>query len=109
MTLKEILDKCGSLEIAQRRSIEDENAEIVVYNKDISEWDKLLTDILGAAIKPAGVEPSEDYTALAKDHGGIYKKQTLYKKDFDSGSVMAMFWPWQDNIRTTLKMIVLKK
>ncbi|MBL7196503.1 MAG: hypothetical protein ISS47_00235 [Candidatus Omnitrophica bacterium] len=109
MTLKEIIDKCSELEVSEKRCISNEYDELVFYNKQTDEWNKIFTDILGPAIKPAGVKPTVDDLDLTKDYGGIYENQTIFKKDFDDVSVIAMFWPWQDNIHTTLKVVLLKK
>ena len=109
MTIKEILNKCSELEVSEKRSVSDEYGEIVFYNRDIDEWSKILTGVLGEAIKPTGVKPAFDHLALTKDFGGIYKNQTMFKKDFESCNIMAMFWPWQDNEHTTLKVVLLRK
>lgn len=109
MTIKEILNKCGELEVREKRSISDEYGEIVFYNKDIDEWSKVFTGILGEAIKPAGVKPASEHLALTKDFGGIYENQTMFKKNFEGADIMAMFWPWQDNEHITLKVVLLRK
>ena len=108
MTLKEIIEKCSILSIHDKRIITDEYNEIVFYNKDIDEWNKLFTVVLGPAIKPAGEEPTKFDLQLTKDYGGIYSNQTLFKKKFDDYTVIVMFWPWQDDIHTTLKIIRIR-
>ncbi|MFC1646396.1 hypothetical protein ACFL2Y_04375 [Candidatus Omnitrophota bacterium] len=109
MTIKEILEKCKGLEVSEERDINSEYGELVFLTKDLDKWDKVFVDILGPAIKPAGAEPTMNDHVLTKDYGGIYDNQTLFKKDFDNTSVMAMFWPWGDNTHTTLKLAVIKK
>jgi hypothetical protein len=37
--------------------------------------------------------------------GGIMPGQTLYFRSEGSESIFAMLWPWQDGIRTTVKII----
>ena len=106
--LKEIMEKCSGLNIDEQRSITDEYAEVVFLNKEIGAWRKVLTDVLGPEIKPAGVKPSENDQDLTKDYGGIHQNQTLFKKTFDEKTVVAMLWPWQDGIHTTLKMTLVK-
>ena len=109
MTLKEIIKKCGTLSIDEQRRMSDEFCELVFYNKDTDEWNKILADILGRAIKPAGREPTENDQYLTRNYGGTRFDQTLFKKEFGDVTVIAMFWPWQDGIHTTLKMIILRK
>ena len=109
MTLKEIIEKCGTLPTCEERCIGDEFCEIVFYSKDTDEWNKIVADFLGHAIKPAGMEPTEDDRYLTRDYGGTWPNQTVFKKDFGDVTVIAMFWPWQDGIHTTLKIALSKK
>ena len=108
MTLKDILEKCNGLEVSERRFISSEYAELVFLTKETDKWNSVFVDILGRAVKPAGVKPTADDLAVTKDYDGIYDNQILFKKDFDNISVMVMFWPWQDNTHTTLKLVVIK-
>ena len=109
MILREIIKKCDTLSIYEERCITDEFCELVFYNKDTDEWNNIFADILGHAIKPAGIKPTKDDQYLTKEYGGTWFDQTLFKKEFDDVTVIAMFWPWQDGIHTTLKMALLKK
>ena len=109
MTLKKIIEKCSILSVHDKRIISDEYNELVFYNKEIDKWNKIFADVLGPAIKPAGVEPTEDDLQLTKDYGGIYNNQTLFRKEFDDVTVIVMLWPWEDDIHTTLKMVLFKK
>ena len=109
MTLKEIIQRCSMLSIFEKRDSADEYNELVFYSKDIDQWYKIFADILGPAAKPEGVKPTKDVSALTKDYGGIYENQTLFKKEFDGATVIAMFWPWQSGVHTTLKLVLLKK
>ena len=108
MMLKEIMEKCSGLNIDEQRSITDDYVELVFLNKEIGAWRKVLTDSLGPEIKPAGVEPTESDLDLTKDFGGIHDNQTLFKKALDELVVIAMLWPWQDGVHTTLKIALLK-
>jgi hypothetical protein len=108
MTLKEIMKKCRPLSISEMRRNGNEFCELVFYNKDIDEWNEIFADILGHPIKPAGVEPTEDDQYFTRDYGGTWLDQTVFRKEFDDVTVIAMFWPWQDGIHTTLKMALLR-
>ena len=109
MILKEIIEKCSKLDVHEKRCVNDELYEVVFYNKDIDQWHKVFVDILGPPIKPAGEEPTEEDDDLTDEYGGIVSNQTLFKKDFDNVTILTMFWPWRDNIHTTLKTVVLKR
>lgn len=109
MTLKEIVERCSGLGVYEQRSITDEYGELVFYNKEIDQWNMVFSDILGPAVKPQGAKPTKDDLRLTKNYGGIRAEQTLFKKEIDGFPVIAMFWPWQDEVHTTLKLAVLKK
>jgi len=106
--LKEISDRCLELDVAEQRSITDNYCELVFYTKDLDRWNNLLTDIFGQALKPEGAEPTGLDQDLAEEYGGIYANQTLFKKEFGDSVVIAMLWPWQDHLHTTVKIAVLK-
>jgi len=109
MTLNEILDRCVGLDISTKRTSTDEKVELVFYNKDIDEWNRIFINILGPAAKPADVKPTANDLRLTGEYGGINSSQTLFTKEFDEEIVIAMFWPWQTEEYTTLKMFLLPK
>lgn len=109
MTLKDIFEKCKGLEIDEQRVVNDEYIEVVFLNKNADQWNTLFTDSLGPAAKPAGKAASESDQKLTKDYGGIFDNQTLFKKDFNGFTLIAMFWPWGDSQHTTLKAASLKR
>ena len=109
MLLNDIVKLFDEFEIHQRRTTNDNYCELVFYTKDTDKWSDFFTSQLGQPIKPHGSKPSKDDELIAKDYGGIYDDQTLFKKEVESSIVIAMFWPWQDGINTTLKLAVLSK
>ena len=70
---------------------------------------QVFKNILGPAVKPAGVKPTENDLQLTRDYGGIWINQILFKKEIGNVTFIAMFWPWQDDIHTTLRMAFLEK
>ena len=104
MELREIIGKFKNLRIYEERFFADNYYEVVFYTKDNDRWFKLFTELLGPAIKPAGVAPSEEDIMLTKKYGGIRVNQTLFKGVMGNTTAVAMFWPWQDEVRTTLKI-----
>ncbi len=107
MTLNEILVRCQKLQIHEERSKNDEYYELVIYNNEIDEWQKILHDMLGEPRKPKGVAPSKSDLKLTKASGGIRINQTLYEREFGDVIIVAKFWPWEDDVHTTLKMALL--
>ncbi len=109
MTVKQILDRCSMLNVREIRRVTDGYVELVFSNKKLGEWNKVFSEILGPPKKPAGVKPSTEDLHLTKDCGGIWINQTLFSKEFDDFHVIAMYWPWQDDAHTTLKMAHIEK
>lgn len=107
MELKDIIDKCKTVSIYEERFVADNYYEIVAYAKDKDKWLKLFTEILGPAAKPAGESPSEGDSELTQKYGGIRSNQTLFKKQAGNTIVAVMFWPWQDDVRITLKIATI--
>lgn len=108
MTLEEIFQKLGSLEVSEERCRTYEYGELVFYREEEEKWNNMFTDILGPAVKLPGAKPTREDQLLTQDYGGIRYDQTLFKKDFGDSTVVAMFWPWQDKVHVTLKIILLK-
>ncbi len=108
ISIKDMINSYGNLEIFEQRCISDEYAEIIFLKKDVDKWTEVLADLLGSAVKPAGVKPTEEDLQFTEHHGGIRINQTQYRKDFNGVTVIAMLWPWQDDVHITLKMILFK-
>ena len=104
VNLSEIIERSKSLKIYEEREVSDDEIELVIFNEEQSQWNVILVDLLGPALKPEGVAPDKDVEKLTKDRGGIAKNQTLYKKDSDGLVVLAMLWPWGNQMHTTLKI-----
>lgn len=109
MLLDEIVKKFGNLTIHDKRCDTDDYKEIVIYNRDLEKWNEIFRSIFGSPIKTAGMKPKGEYLLWTKDYGGICRNQILFKKEFGDSVVIAMLWPWQDDIHTTLKLISVKK
>ena len=109
MTLSEIIERCSRLEVAERRHQNETYSELVFYNKEIDEWNRILSEVLGPPVKSAGNKPTKDHVRLTQEYGGILTNQTLFVREFDDVTVMAMFWPWGNGKHTTLKMALLEK
>jgi hypothetical protein len=109
MQLQEIIDCCSDLKITEKRCISDDFIELVFHNEEVEEWQRILTAFLGAPSKPEGREPTSKNLERTAKTGGIRIEQTLFEKEFENGSIIAKFWPWKDNLHTTLRMALLAK
>ena len=109
MKLADIVARFADLEIHAKRTGDDNYCELVFFSKDTVSWDKVISGILGPAVKPPKVKPTKEDLRISDAYGGVQAGQTLFRKDFEDHSVIAMFWPWQDQARTTLKMALIKK
>lgn len=109
MQLKEILEGCKHLRIVEQRCNTQEFIDIVFDNKDIDEWQRILSGLLGAPRKPKGQEPTNGDLKITAKTGGIRIEQTLFEKDFPENTIIAKFWPWKDDRYTTLRMSTLLK
>jgi hypothetical protein len=109
MKLQEITDNFGKLEIFEKRCIDDEYAEIVIFTEYLDHCSKILEDFLGPAVKPSDLEPSKNHKKVADEFGGILKNQTLFQKDYDNIMVIAMFWPWENGKQVTLKIAITRR
>ena len=108
VTLKEIIEKCRILRVITEREYSDECIELVIYKEEMAQWGKILEDILGPPVKPEGVAPRKKDRSLTENYGGITDNQVLFYHEFESVSVIVMFWPWGDGQSVTLKMVRLE-
>ena len=67
MTLREILERCSPLEVAEQRHEDENYSELVFLNKEIDEWHRVLSEALGAPAKPAGEKPTKDIVRLTEE------------------------------------------
>jgi hypothetical protein len=109
MRLKVILEKLNMLDVYEIRRATDEYVELVFYNEKQKDIDNTLNEMLGPPRKPAGVAPSQDDLGLTEEYGGIWDNQTLFVNECEGNTVMAMYWPWDDEVHTTLRMARLRK
>jgi len=105
--LNDILKKCAALGIYEKRVVSDKYCELIIYNKEIDEWKKVFTDILGTAVKSPEEKPTKEDIRLTEPYGGVRGNQMLFKKELGDSTVIAMFWPWQSGPYTTLKIALL--
>jgi hypothetical protein len=108
VSLETLLEKAHDLKIVETRCSTHEYVEIVIDNDEIYRWEEILRSQLGEPVSPSGSKPAKEHLRLTDEYGGIRNDQVLYKYDNDDGSIIiAMLWPWGNNLFTTLKMAFL--
>jgi hypothetical protein len=108
MQPQEILEKCGHLEIKREKKVTPDYVELVFFVRDTAAWMKLLSGIFGKAVKPTWQKPTGRDHQLTKEFGGIRTEQTLFMKDFNGYTVLAMVWPWKDKTLCSLKIPLIR-
>ena len=108
MKLKQLTAQFCHLRVNEKRTSSPGYEEWVIYAEDLSKWNRILSDILGPAVKPKGEKATQEAFALTVKYGGILEDQILYHKKFGNMSVIAMLWPWKNNVHVTIKMASLK-
>ncbi len=104
--LEDIVAKIFELNISEKRKISSNYCELVFYSKDLSRWGEVMAEIFGSPSKPQGREPTATDEEIVQEFGGIRSNQTLFKKEYDGNTVLAMYWPWQDETHVTLKIFL---
>ena len=107
MDLRGIIDVCKEREIYEERYVSDEYFEVVFFHKDVELWTSCLAQFLDSPAKPAGKLPSKEQMELTSHFGGIRKNQVLFVKESAESKIIAMFWPWNDDVHVTLRMAVV--
>jgi hypothetical protein len=107
MIFDDLVSDCSALNMHEERKVTDDYFEAVFYNHDMKEIHEIMTSRLGPPVKTEDAEPTEKNQELTKNNGGIRVGQTLFVKDTEDTTLFAMFWPWQDKIHTTVKLVKL--
>lgn len=78
--------------------------EFVVVADQIVPVHEVLQSFFGENFKAPGEEPSDEDKRRAAKFGGIRTEQTLYYREEEGYNNCAMFWPWTDGTRYTVKI-----
>lgn len=108
MQLAIIAKALEHLSVHEKRRATEDFVELVFFNKDLDQWYKIISLFLGTPRKVVGQEPTSEDLQLTSATGGIRVEQTLFEKRVDNGTIIAKFWPWQDNVHTTLRLALLR-
>ena len=85
-----------------------EYGELVFFSEDLPEWEASLQRHLGPPVKAKLQPVTPELKAVTEPFGELFDHQTLYLKETSGTRMIAMLWPWRDNIHTTLKLIFQK-
>jgi hypothetical protein len=119
MKLEDLAGKELYEALIEIRDNSDIYEEVVLLKKDLPGWNKALSEKLGPPLISTEeydiLNASEDVLASkidlalesANSFGGIDEGQTLYHGVYDSTVVLIMIWPWQDNVKVTLKKAIV--
>ena len=105
MQFSEIKEEVKTLDFEALRTDCDNYFEGVLINGEVSKLCERLQKLLGIPAWPSKNRLSYQIEDAVKAFGGIMPGQTLYFKSGEGGTVFAMLWPWQDGLRTTVKII----
>lgn len=82
-----------------------EYCEVVAAKDHLPAAIAVLEAFFGAPLKASGQKSSKEADAIAKPYGGVYENQTLYYRKTESGSAIALLWPWGGGMPVTIKII----
>ncbi len=104
MSFSAMVDQLKGVKFDELRQQYDGYFEFVVPSQKLNELYPILENFFGVPFKPAGIEPSNDHSDIAKRYGGVQKQQTLYYIERGGQSTCAMIWPWSSGSRATVKL-----
>lgn len=107
MSLAPIVAAIAGLPVDEHRQRREQYVELVFFSRDTARWAEALSLHLGPPVKPPGTAPKAEQSQLASAYGGIHANQTLFSGNTNGVRIIAMFWPWQDGLHTTLKLAQL--
>ena len=105
MNFVSIKEEVKGLEFEALRTDCDNYFEAVVVKNELNRLNERLNNIFGEPAWPSKNRLSFKMQETVNDFGGIMPGQTLYFKGEGVDSIFAMLWPWQDGVRTTVKII----
>jgi len=107
MKLRDISECCVHLDVHEKRCDREDLFELVFFQNDLAEWERILSAFLEKPVKPSGKSPTPKDLEVTEGTGSIRIEQTLFEKSFENGVIIAKFWPWKDGRHITLRMALL--
>jgi hypothetical protein len=76
---------CVHLDVHEKRCDRDDLFELVFFQKDFLEWERILSAFLENPVKPSGKSPTPKDLAVTEGTGSIRVEQTLFEKSVENG------------------------
>jgi len=105
MQFSQIKEEVKSVLFETTRTDCDNYFEAVVVKEEVAKLNERLKKFLGEPAWPSKNRLAFKAQEAVSGFGGIMPGQTLYFKNEGNGVIFAMLWPWQDGVRTTVKII----
>ena len=99
----ELMEQIKNFNYDAVRQNEENYFEAVILSKDMEGFSKKIEIFFGVAIWPSLNKLPPKVEIIVTKFGGIMSGQKLYYKQADNPAY-AMFWPWQDGQRVTVKI-----
>jgi len=107
VSFQKLVESLSGLQVEENRVQSANYRELVFFVRDTKLWTERISVFLGAPVKEPGTKPAAEHGSLTKAHGGIAANQTLFHARVEGVAIIAMYWPWQDGERTTLKLAIV--
>ena len=104
MTFDEMLGQLIVMSHEQRAQ-SDDYCEVVVSQTKLESALQAMESYFGLPLKPSGQPVTDEVKNYAEPYGGIGANQTMYYKKSESGTEMALLWPWGSGDAVTFKLI----
>jgi len=104
MQFNELIKEIKTVVFEELRKDEDNYFEAVVSNHRLADLTAILEKSFGLPVWPFKNKLTSLMKKAIKDFGDIREGQILYWNE-ENGVVIAMLWPWQDGVGTTVKII----
>jgi hypothetical protein len=110
MEIVDIINKLKYLECSHKKyhvDADGEYAQLVFRSHQMNQWQASIEEMLGPPLKTSEQPVTDDIVRITEDFGEIFDHQILYYLKLDGQRIIAMFWPWQNQESTTLKIMIL--
>ncbi len=104
LTFEGLLNEIRKIPVFESRIDEEDMKEFVIESNQITPLHLILQEFFGKEFKSPGQNPSLEDKRHAARWGGVRQYQTLYYNENLGFQNCAMFWPWNDGDRCTVKI-----
>jgi hypothetical protein len=105
MQFSQVKEEVKLIPFEATRTDSDNYFEAVIVKTEVANLNERLKKFLGDPAWPSKNRLTFQAQEAVRGFGGIMPGQTLYFKSEGEDTIFAMLWPWQDGVRTTLKII----